>query len=228
MKYLIYTPFRCGSSYLARFIERNSDAPIQFRSTYIPNTEFPDTIVKGHTGSISFAKDFDYLFTCIRKPTEIFMSAFIKDMKTEGYPYYYDKEVSEENLPDMIDYFLSFSWENFEWLSYDYNFLQLYSITDMNIWNEPFNKNFGYTVYDSTPKIVAITHNTLFNDERLPQLQLLFSSELKFKRIRRDQFSYRNSDTYPDLYQKFINGIPEKFFKKYRYLDDRIKDKFLI
>ena len=233
MKCLVYTPFRCGSSYLCRFIEKNINAPIVFYNNYKEYQSSDNIIIKSHISPIDFDINFDYVFTCIRKPTDIFPSAFIKDFKTNviinntenKYPYFYEKEVSENNIKEIINFFLSFSWENFNWMSYDFNFSMIEKLTGINVWNESFDKQKGYTVFNTNPKLVVITHDILFN--KTNNFQELCKRELNFIKIGKDNYSYRNSDTYGDFYKNFLENIPEDFYKKYKYLDDRIVEKFL-
>ena len=91
MKYLVYTPFRCGSSYLTRFLEKNTDTVAAFSDNYQDKLNDKNLVLKAHDNPLDFCISFDYVFTCIRKPTEIFASAFIKDFKTveNKYPYFF-------------------------------------------------------------------------------------------------------------------------------------------
>jgi hypothetical protein len=43
MKYLIYTPFRCGSSFVTHFIEKNHDIRVYFPDK-IPANNLPTNI----------------------------------------------------------------------------------------------------------------------------------------------------------------------------------------
>lgn len=228
MKYLIYTPFRCGSSYLTRFVEKNIDQRASFFHNY-KNHDSDNQVIKGHNEPIEsdLKEIIDCAFTCIRKPTEIFLSAYIKDFKTEEqeYSYYYKNPLYIDNLNDIIDHFMSFEWDEFEWLSYDYNFIQLRKMTGINVWNDAFDKDKGYIVFNSKPKLIVLTHDILFN--RFSNFQELCRDELKFSNLNKGVFSFRNSDTYGDFYKTFLDNIPEDFYKKYKYLDDRIVEKFL-
>jgi hypothetical protein len=227
MKYLVYTPFRCGSSYLTRFIEKNTNTTAKFFDNYKDFKDGKNLILKCHSEIIDDDVEFDYIFTCIRKPTDIFASSFIKDINTDKdrYPYHYTKEVIFENMNDIINHFQKFDWDAYEWLSYDYNFIQLRKFTGINIWNEGFDKNKGYAIFDTNPKLIIITHDIMFN--RFDLFQELCRDELKFSNLNKGVFSFRNSDNYGDFYKTFLDNIPENFYKKYKYLDDRIVDKFL-
>ena len=241
MKYLVHTPFRCGSSYLTRFLEKNNnDIEAKFAYNYTNYIDDENLVIKSHNDDILYDIRFDYIFTCIRKPTQIFLSAFIKDLKTvfeigetrderTTYPYYYDKDVTLENIDDIVDMFMSLDWDSYGWVDYDTNFRYIRKLTGINIWNEPFDKEQGYGIYTgcNNTKVIPVTHDILFNPYRFHNFQELCKNELKFNNLEKGIFSYRNSDTYGELYDKFLESVPSEFYQKYKYLDDRIIDKFL-
>lgn len=234
MKYLVYTPFRCGSSYLTRFLEKNTNSTAVFYDNYKNKLNDQNLVLKAHECPLDFCTSFDYLFTCIRKPTEIFTSAFIKDFKTiilkdnseEKYPYFYEGDVSIDKVDSIIDFFMSFNWESFEWLSYDFNFSQIEKLTNINLWNENFDKIKGYNIFQSNPKLIVVRNDIMFNTDKFINFQELCREELKFKNLDKGIFSYRNKDQYGDFYYEFLNKIPEDFYKKYKNLDDQIINKF--
>ena len=227
MRYLVYTPFRCGSSFMTRFIEKNHN--IQAVTGNEPtNSDDEHIIYKYHNCNINVFKHMliDHVITCIRKPTDIFMSAYIKDFKTPGYPYTYEKEPSIENLDDMVEHFLSFDWSSFDWCSYDFNFKQIQQLTRLNIWELPVNVKTGVSYYPGEPTLTVVTHRTLFDDNYFQHFQRFCSTQFKFKNTDRGSFRYRNVDTYGELYNIFKNKIPQSFFDRYKDLDDKIMTKF--
>lgn len=228
MKYLVYTPYRCGSSFVTRFIEKNH-GDIHATMENISTDKLNEHMVfKVHEHDVDVFKTIpiDHILTCIRKPTDIFMSAYIKDFKTPGYPYEYNKEPIIENIDDMVDHFLSFDWGSFNWCSYDYNFEQIQKLTNLNIWYLPTNNRTGISFYPGEPNLTVITHRTLFDDNYFTHFQQFCHTRLKFKHLDRGTFSYRNTDTYGDLYNIFKNKIPQSFFNQYKDLDNRIISKF--
>lgn len=227
MRYLVYTPFRCGSSFITRFIEKNHNIQAVTGNKPI-NSDDEHTICKYHNHNINTLKDIrvDHVITCIRKPTDIFMSAYIKDFKSPNYPYTYEKEPCVENIDDMVDHFLSFDWASFNWCSYDFNFKQIHQLTNLNIWDLPVNTKTGVSYYPGEPNLTVVTHQTLFNDTYFQHFQRFCFTELKFKNITRGHFSYRNTDKYGELYSLFKNKVPQSFFDKYKDLDDKIMSKF--
>jgi hypothetical protein len=229
MKYLVYTPFRCGSSFVTHFIEKNHDIQAFFPDNIPANNLPTNMVVKTHNDDISALKPrliFDHVITCIRKPTDIFMSAYIKDFKTPDYPYTYEKEPCVENVDDMVDHFLSFDWSSFNWCSYDFNFKQIQQLTDLDIWNLPVNVKTGVSYYPGKPALTIVTHQTLFNDDYFQHFQQFCFAQFKFKNLTRGVFSYRNADIYDNLYHIFKSKIPQSFFEKYKDLDNQIISKF--
>lgn len=228
MKYLVYTPFRCGSSFVTWFIEKNHSIQAFFPDKPPIDNLPTDIVVKAHNHDINFLKTllFDHIITCIRKPTDIFISAYIKDFKTPDYPYTYENEPCVKNVDDMVDHFLSFDWSSFDWCSYDYNFKQIQQLTDLDIWKLPVNVETGVSYYPGKPALTIVTHRTLFNDNYFQHFQQFCSTQFKFKNLTRGTFSYRNADTYGDLYSLFKSKIPQSFFEKYKDLDNQIISKF--
>lgn len=234
MKYLIYTPFRCGSSYLTRFLEKNTFSDAVFYDNYKNKLNDENLVVKAHECPLDFCVSFDYIFTCIRKPTEIFSSAFIKDFKTvnkkedieEKYLYFYEGEISIDNMDSIVEHFMSFDWESFEWLSYDFNFSQIQKLTGINIWEENFNIEKGYTIFKSNPKLIVVRNDIMFNNDKFINFQDLCHNELKFTNLYKGIFSYRNQDKYGDFYKEFLKRIPASFYEKYKHLDEAIIKKF--
>lgn len=229
MKYLVYTPFRCGSSFVTRFVEKNYDIQATFPDN-TPIGDFPtNMVVKSHNHSIDKLKHipFDDVITCIRKPTDIFISAYIKDFKTPNYPYTYDNDPIIDNVDDIVEHFLSFDWTSFDWCSYDFNFKQIQILTGLDIWQLPFDKNTGVSYYTGSPNLTVVTHRTLFDDSYFHHFQSLCEEQFNFKNTQRGIFRYCNADKYGKLYQLFKDKIPQSYYDRYRDLDNTIISKFI-
>jgi hypothetical protein len=227
MKYLVYTPFRCGSSFVTRFIEKNYDIQATFPyNTPIDNLP-TNIVVKGHNyDTNSLPPIFDHIITCIRKPTDVFVSAYIKDFKTPDYPYTCEIDPVVDNVDEMVEHFMSFDWDSFDWCSYDFNFKQIQILTGFDIWQLPFDTKTGVSYYPGAPSLTVVTHRTLFDDNYFHHFQHICKDQFKFKDIQRDDFRYCNVDTYGKLYQLFKDKIPQSFYDKYKDLDNRIISKF--
>jgi len=227
MKVLIYSPFRCGSSFVTRFFGRN----LNTKASFLYDEDFESAVLcKMHDEPVEqiSSLSFDYIVTCIRKPTEIFMSAYIKDLKTKGYPYFYDKEFTMDNMDDVVNRFLQFNWENYNRCSYDFNFSQIKKLSKIDIWKEKFDVDSGVSCYDSLnyPSVIVVTHQTLFDEKLFHNFKNFAETRLFFKNTNFGNFSYRNQDVYGELYDVFKQRIPQYFFDKYKHLDNIIVDKF--
>jgi hypothetical protein len=229
MNYLVYTPFRCGSSFITRLIQQNLDErSVTFLYELDFNTPSNNLLIKGHDDDISILGNIkiDYTFTSIRTPTEIFVSAFFKDIKEEDYPYHYNKEINRENLSDMMDFFLSIPWHEYDWLCYDFNFNQIKKLTGINLWEENFPKDLGFNkIVKNNNTLIITTHKTL--NYNYDQFKDFINTNLLFNNLDMSEFSYRNYDEFNNLYIEFIDKIPAGFYEKYQDIDNKIKEKFL-
>jgi hypothetical protein len=229
MNYLIYTPYRCGSSFVTRLIQKNLDErSVTFMDELDFNTPSNNLLIKGHDVDVSILDNIkiDYIFTSIRNPTEIFISAFFKNIKDKDYPYYYNKKINRKNLPDMIDFFLSIPWHEYNWLCYDFNFNQIEKLTGINLWKEDFPKNLGFNkITKNDYTLIIVTHKTL--NYNYDQFKDFIKTDLLFNNLDMSRFSYRNRDEFKNLYTEFIDKIPASFYEKYQNIDNKIKEKFL-
>jgi hypothetical protein len=228
MNYLIYTPYRCGSSFITRLIQKNLDErSVLFMNELDSNIPSNNLLLKGHNEDVSILDNIkiDYIFTSIRLPTEIFVSAFFKDIKEKDYPYYYNKKINRKNLPDMMDFFLSIPWHEYDWLCYDFNFNQIEKLTGINLWKEDFPKNLGYKLTKNDNTLIITTHKTL--NYNYDQFKDFIKTNLLFNNLDMTRFSYRNYDEFKNLYIEFIDKIPASFYEKYQDIDNKIKETFL-
>lgn len=228
MNYLVYTPYRCGSSFITRLIQKNLDEIIvYFTDEFDSKISHSNLLLKGHTDvTILDNIKIDYLFTSVRTPTEIFASAFFKDIKEKDYPYYYDKDVCIDNLSDITDFFVSIPWHEYNWLSYDFNFEQIQKLTGINLWEEPFPNNIGFNkIVSNDITLIITTHNTL--KYKYNEFKDFINKNLAFNNLDMSRFVFSNHQDFGSLYQQFINNIPIDFYEKYQDIDDKIKKKFL-
>ena len=227
--FLVYTPFRCGSSFLTRLVGKNLNKKAIFVNQ-LPSLNLSDDssglIFKGHNDNIAYLKNIkiDYIITSIRRPTEIFYSSFFKDINNPNCPYYFRGYVHENNLEYMLEHFLQQPWESYEWLSYDFNFQKIKELTGINLWEYDTTDYRGYKIIENEPKIILINHSAIKNNYE--QIKNLFQTELHFQNLDMSRFSFRNSDVFGDLYYKFIKSIPSSFYEKYKHLDEKIMLKF--
>lgn len=224
MKCLVYTPFRCGSSYLVRYLERCLNVRASFVSDI---TDADHIVVKAHNEKLSSFNhiQFDHIFTCIRNPTEIYPSAFFKDMRTGKnnpavrYPYYVEGDVT--NMDSLVQSFLSHQWNSYPWLNYNFNFQQLYSLTGIDLWNEKFDCCKGAQTFGRN--LHVLTHPFIFND--FFQFQAFMLNCIGCA-APDNHYSFRNSDTYGEEYQNFLNLLPDSYYQQYKEEDSKIRKHF--
>jgi hypothetical protein len=231
MKFLVYTPFRCGSSFITFLLKKNTNYPIYFCNNHSLYDYKEKLIVKCHNCENNDKirhHDFDYVFTSIRKPTDIFISSYFKDFRNEEYkyPYFFDDIPSISNMDKIIEHFLSFEWGEFNHLSYDINFRNIKEVTDIDLWNSEFDKTTGVSFYQGKSNLIVVTHQTLFNEKLYENFTTLIKNKLKFNNLSIDTFSYKNEDTYGNLYEEFKKRIPKSFYEKYAEFDNKIINKF--
>lgn len=224
MKILVYTPFRVGSSYICQSLKDQDLKKVTFfRDLEEEKKKTNHILIKDHTQqertNVLKSEDLDLIITCIRKPTEVFISSFIKDFQDKGYPYYFDKEVF--TIQELVDHFLSFEWHEFEWLSNEQNLKQIYEISGVDFNKENFDKNLGYNLIGKT---LLLTHNFVFNEkdkyhELLQKIKPRQDSEYQ-------NFVFSNRVDKKDIYKDFKDAIPRSFFDKYDKLDKNFQQKF--
>lgn len=224
MKILVYTPFRVGSSYICRSLKDQDLKKVTFfRDLEEEKKKANHLLIKDHTQqeitNLLKNEDLDLIITCIRKPTEIFISSFIKNFQDKGFPYYFDKE--DFTIQELVDHFLSFEWHEFEWLSNEQNLKQIYEISGVDFSKENFDKNLGYNLIGKT---LLLTHNFVFNEkdkyhELLQKIKPRQDSEYQ-------NFVFSNRVDRKDIYKDFKDAIPRDFFDKYDQLDKKFQQKF--
>lgn len=224
MKTLVYTPFRVGSSYICESLkDENVKKVTFFNELKVKENQSDSFLIKDHTSQertdFLKKKGFDLIVTCLRKPTDIFISAYIKDFREDGYPYSLGR--SEFSVKELVDHFLSFEWEDFEWLSIKRNLDQIREISGVDFNKEEFDKKKGYNLIDRT---LLLTHDFVFN--RKEEYHNLINELKPVDKSKYQFYSFSNYDTDKDLYNDFKKAIPKEFFEKYKHLDEEFDNKF--
>ena len=220
---LVYTPFRVGSSYICHSLKDQDLKKVTFFRDFEEKKDCGHFLLKDHTASHIAEKlkqeSFDLIITSLRKPTDIFISAYIKDFQSKGYPYYFDKEIFY--LEELVEHFLSFKWEEFEWLSLEENLKQIKEISGVDFANEEFDKELGSKRVGNT---LLLTHDFVFN--RKNEYHDLLNKLKPRKDKDYKDFVFSNSVTQGDLYKLFKKAIPEEFYDRYKYLDEAFDEKY--
>jgi hypothetical protein len=189
-------------------------------------------ILRGHTqlddGLIS-SKQFDIWFTIIRKPSDIYISGYFQDINNPAYPYCFgDKnKVLSANPQDICNHFLKFDWATYNQFSYKFNFSSILKHTGVNIWNEPFNKEKGYTIYVSPirkMKVVVLTLSALHDHISL----ILRDLGIHSQNIGIPANNISSKKWYGKQYSDVKRILPKTYYTKYSEVDKVICDKFLL
>lgn len=232
-KLVIVTPFKCGSSTLSTILTKHYGYKLSWEKnkdnsdSYKKNKKF---ILRGHDKldyKLLRYNKFDIWFTIIRKPTDIYLSAYFQDINCKNYPYYFGDENKVLKTPtqELVDHFLKFNWDNFSQCSYFFNFQQIYNFTKIKIMNNTFNKTKGYSIYKSPVRKIKVVVLTI---ESLSKIQNILS-ELGFnieKNIENIKDNNADKKWYSEKYKDFKKNIPSSFFEKYQYIDKVILDHF--
>jgi hypothetical protein len=221
MRILIYTVYRSGSTTMTQQISRL----LNFRN---PN----NYLLKAHHGEYSHIKTshltFDYVFTTVRLPTQVFLSAYIRNFMDTQYPYYLDKS-KIKTQQEILDHFMSFDWNSFPWLSFDQIFQDLKDLTGIDIWEEDFNTTKGYGIYDCKngfcKKLIVLNTDVLNDLTRINEIFFL----LKLRQCRR-QLHCNGHEHFVsrELYSFLKNSVPPEYRIQYKIQDDKIKQKFFL
>lgn len=233
-KVIIFTPLKCGSSTLSliltRYYNYNDEVWEQDDTCLEKYNNNDNFILRGHTKlnySLLQSKPFDIWFTIIRKPTDMYMSAYFQDISSKDYPYYFgdDSKVLEEPIQNLMDHFLQYEWNTINECSYQFNFNEIFKYTNINILETPFNIEKGYSIYQSPinqTKVVVLTIETLPKIKNiLHELDIFTSHDFNVvKENNGDDKWYKNK------YRDFKEIMHTSFFEKYKNDDNIILSHF--
>jgi len=231
---LVITPFKVGSSSLCSLLVKKYDYTLEWYDdmknyySYLNNK----IILRGHTfgGNLTFtASHFDIWFTIIRKPSDIYISGYFQDIDHSKYPYYVGtrEEVLDTDHTILLNHFLQYKWSVFNQFSYDYNFNIILKYTGVDIWNMPFNKDKGYTIYQNHTggmKVVVLTLDVLHNNINAVFNDLHITTK---KKCVIPPQNVGENKWYSKPYAGVKKLLPESYYKMYSDVDKKICDKFL-
>ena len=233
-KILLITPFKVGSSSLCSLLVKSYNYNMTWESHADRYTQYSHNkfVLRGHTAlddNLINSKQFDIWFTIIRKPSDIYISGYFQDIINPVYPYYFgDKnKVLSANPTDILTHFLTFDWTKYAQFSYNFNFSSILKYTGVNIWNESFNKEKGYTIYNSPirkMKVVVLTLSVLHNNINSVLRDLGINSPNSG--IPADNISSKK--WYGKQYSNVKAILPKSYYERYREVDRTICDKFFV
>ena len=172
-------------------------------------------------------KQFDVWFTIVRKPTDIFISSYFQDIDTNSYPYFWgDKtRVLQTPVPILMNHFLQFKWDTFTQCNYLFNFYEIFKYTGIRILGNTFDKEKGYSIYQSPikkTKVVVLTIESLSKiEDILKELGIATTKKFIMKNANIGEEKW-----YKNKYKEFKKMVPPSFFEKYKETDDLILNHF--
>lgn len=241
MNIIIVTPFKVGSSTLSSILENK----FKYQLIWEGNTNYKEymdknkIILRGHTKlnyDMLNNKEFDIWFTLIRKPTDMYLSGYfqVQELNINKclYSYYFGKEnVLKSNDRYLLKHFLNFKWNKMQEYSYDFNFRKIQEYTGINIYNEDFDKEKGYAIYQSPikkVKVVVICLKSLYDKINDIFTELNISKENisndEMNELKRND---SNDKWYKNKYNNLKKILPDSYFNTYKVEDDKIINKFL-
>ena len=230
-KIIIITPFKTGSTTLSKSLQHDGFIVVAERNKNIEYLyrKYNYFIVKGHTAVPRMflnENKFDVWFTIIRKPTEIYPSAYFQEITNRGHSTYFgDKDaVLGANVNDMVAHFMKYDWDKLSHTSYDFNFDEIYKYTNIDIMKLTFDKKRGFSIYKSpirTTKVVVLTIESISKYKKMLQMLGL---DIKDNRIQNSNIS--KNKWYSKKYEEFKRKLPLSYFEKFKTKDAEIKSHF--
>jgi hypothetical protein len=228
---ILITPFKTGSTTLSKSLQNDGFMVVAERNKNIEYLykRYNYFIVKGHTAiprTFLNQNKFDVWFTIIRKPTEIYPSAYFQEITNSGHSTYYgDKDkVLGANVNHMIEHFMKYDWDKMSHTSYDFNFDEIYKYTNIDITKLTFDKKRGFSIYKSpirTTKVVVLTIESISKYKKMLQMLGL---DIKNNTIQNSNIS--KNKWYSNKYEEFKTNLPSSYYEKFKKKNDEIINHF--
>lgn len=239
-KILICSAYKTGSSALVSFFENNGYNIYfeeQFHLDIKNNIYKPPTnknfVVKIHTKNDmglnkkieKFKINFDYIFTLIRNPFDIYISGYFQNLShfckgdTINYNYRLPRDiVNKMTFNQTLNHFMKFKWYEYGHLSIIENCKQIEECFKINYLNLEFNKKNGFSIYqtNNNNKLIILTIQTLNNTNTL---KIIFDN-LKLNNLSLNVMRRNNISTkkwYGKRYVYVKKNLPKNFFNKIEY-----------
>ena len=230
-KIIIITPFKTGSTTLSKSLQHDGFIVVAERNKNIEYLyrKYNYFIVKGHTAVPRMflnENKFDVWFTIIRKPTEIYPSAYFQEITNRGHSTYFgDKDaVLGANVNDMVAHFMKYDWDKLSHTSYDFNFDEIYKYTNIDIMKLTFDKKRGFSIYKSSIRRTKVVVLTIESISKYKKILQMLGLDIKDNRIQNSNIS--KNKWYSKKYEEFKRKLPPSYFEKFKTKDDEIKSHF--
>lgn len=229
-KIIIITPFKTGSTTLSKSLQQGGFMAVAERNKNIEYLyrKYNYFIVKGHTAiprSFLNKNKFDVWFTIIRKPTEIYPSAYFQEINNRGHSTYFgDKDdVLAANVKDMVEHFMKYDWDKMSHTSYNFNFDEIYKYTNVDIMKLTFDKKRGFSIYKSPIRATKVVVLTIENLSKYNKILRLLGLNIKDKILNSN---ISKNKWYSTKYDEFKTKLPSSYFEKFKTVDEGIVNHF--
>lgn len=230
-KIIVITPFKTGSTTLSKSLKQDGFMIVAERNQYIHYLykKYKYFVVKGHTAipRLFFNENkFDVWFTIIRKPTDIYPSAYFQEITNSGHiTHYGDKDkVLKADISDMIEHFMKYDWDKMSHTSYSFNFDEIYKYTNVNIMKLSFDKKKGFSIYKSPIRTTKVVVLTIENINKYKKVLQMLGLNIKETTIQNRNVS--SDKWYSDKYKEFKSKLPLSYFEKFKNVDKEIINHF--
>ena len=224
MQTLIYTPFKVGSCSLYSYLRNNNITT----GKWLKSQEIIDPdkliIIKLHSDTYKIKEIINQhmpqfspniIFTIIRDPREIYMSAYFQDITNPGYPYYFDcaDNVVSCDVNDLVNHFLSFSWDEYEHVNLYTCIKTLEEYTGIDIFGQSFDKTNKYKIYQNDKfKLCILNIELLNNKEIIKQIcnELGYPPEIIDGILLACGSNISSDKWYAEKYKEFKKAMPPR------------------
>ena len=234
-KLVIITPFKVGSTTLTDILQKYYGYTYRWENSLSKKSQgiydkYSKFILRGHTAidhHMLVGKKFDIWFTLVRKPTDIFISSYFQDINNSTYPYFFGTKDTVLNTPvlKLLLHFLSFNWCNFNQCSQTFNFNEIKKYTGIDIWEQPFDVDKGYSIYSSPTRDIKVVVLTM---EQLSNIQSILTEVgiTSTNTIPTTKKNVGSEKWYSAKYKQVKRILPPGYYKRYAQCDARVIDKF--
>jgi hypothetical protein len=167
----------------------------------------------------------------IRKPTDIYPSAYFQDITSPNYPYFFGnrQKVLSAGPTRLVEHFLSHSWEKTKNCNYELFRDKILEYTGVDIFDGATDPATGFHIYEGTSVLTGkpVRVCTLRVDQLRRDVLKGICSQLGLpagRRLRRS--NQATHKWYAKLYLEFKALLPAEFYQKYRERDEMIINLF--
>lgn len=173
----------------------------------------------------------DFCVTLVRRPLDLFPSAYFQDIDKKNYPYYFGTRTNvTRSLPEeLVSHFMKFDFSQFRYVNIERYFEEFKNYTGVDLWATEFDKRKGYNILKLNKtrycrNMVVATMETIAQTSKLKRLMREMGfGESSGKSVFRNKASEK---WYGLIYKLFKYFLPEEYYERYGNIQRRIETKF--